>query len=436
MGCDLSNFIIHFKESQIKIRPYTIEIRRSRQSDKKFDHVQAKMPREAGQKIIDDHIEREPIEIIADSDGNKIYRGFYKAEGAELGRNDAILEVSDPRRILTTGAIDKEWNKITLEKVVNYIYDRKQDPHDVITGIRFDEDDIDTEKTQHLFEDDDYNTEGNEQNGEPMYGLLDSMKEVLPHHDGDGNFDFREESPYSALLEVTNLWETKFWVEQNGTLVIGHPDISATVYPAGRGRQNWHISEWSLPANPTPLKAVVLKGKMDQKGGKDNDLEELWNIVTDKKKFETRAAAGFLDDDSLEQVVVLDGKKQTTDPKVLKRMARAAFFEHHTMNNKGSITINPMVDNEVPISDYAGMDIGDKLFVNNYKTECDNHLKEGLYGVSQITHEIDGKNGWRIKLSVNKAITKSESIKERFWYFDPTDSDMADNNPADDQSSV
>lgn len=425
MTCSLSNIIVHFTESGIKIRPFSLDVRRSRQNDDQFDHVQATITNKAGQHIIDNHVDREPVKIVADDDGNNLYRGWYTTDGVRLGESKSILEIADPREILRTGTIDQEWNKISLESVVNYIFERRQDPHNVLTGVDFPTPKVDTVKAQHLYKDDNFNVEQDPETGQPLWGVADFIKDVNPLQNGDGNFDFREESPYSALIEVTDIWETQLWVDQDGTLKIGHPDLSATVYPGGRGPNNWHISEWNIPENPTPLKAVVLKGKMDQKGGKDNIAEEAWNVITNKKKFQTRAAAGFLDDDDLSEVMVVSGKKETTDPKVLKRMARGAFLEHHTEKNRGNIIINAMVENEIPISQYAGVDIGDRIFVNNFSADC-NKLKEGLYDIHSIQHDINGEDGWSITLEVNKAITDGQKFKDRFWYFDPTDPEMTE----------
>lgn len=430
MSCDLSNIIVHFIESGIKVRPLSLDIRKSRRTDNDFDHVQATLKKISGQHVRDNNIHKEPVEIIGDKEGNNIYRGYYKTDGVTVAENEAILKINDPRKILQEGTIDKEWGRISLKNVVDYIFKRRNDPHNVLHSFKLAESSLDTTKLQHT--DDLASGAGNERTPETTSKLSDAFvdfrADISPFGDGDGNFDFREESPYSALAEVANIWETQFWVDQDGTLVIGHPDVTATVYGAGQGPDNWHISEWNLPKNPTPLKGVVVKGKMDQKGGKDNALEELWNVVTNKKKFQTRAAAGFLDDESLEETIVLDGKKNTTDPKVLKRMARSAFMEHHTKQNRGSVTINTMVENKIPQSQYAGVDIGDKLLVNNFQADC-NKLQSGVYDIHEIQHDITGSDGWTITLDVSQAITNSDAVKSRFWYFDPTDSDMNQDSP-------
>jgi len=427
MSCDLSNIHIHFIESGIKVRPFSLDVRRSRQTDNQFDHVQAKLTRTAGDHIIDNHVDKEPVEIIADADGSRLYRGWYTSDGVKLGENTSILEISDPRKILKVGTIDKEWGRITLEKYKNSVFERRVDPHNVLTGKEFTTERVDDTKLQ--FQTDGASQEDIENEPEFMDGVFNFAAEITPMVNGDGNFDFREDSPYSALMEIADIWETQMWVDQNGKLMIGHPDLSATIYPAGQGANNWHISEWNLPENPAPLKAVYVKGKMDQKGGKDTNLEEAWNVLTDKKKFQTRAAAGFLDDDSLEEVVVVSGKKETTDPEVLKKMARGAFYNKHTENNRGSIIINCMVDNEIPVSQYAGIDIGDQIAVNQFESGCEN-IREGLYTVHSIQHDINGSDGWSITLEVNKAITNGGDVKDRFWYFDPTDPDMTEDGNA------
>jgi len=434
MSCELSNTRVHFTVSGIKVIPFSLDIRRARHEDNQFDHVQAKLTKAAGEHIIDNHVDREPVEILIGENEDKLYRGWYTTDGVTLGQEQSTLEIADPRKILRTGAIDKEWGSITLGNVVNYIFERRQDPHNVFTSIEITSPGVDTSMLQHgdleIFGiGGGFDVAADTGN----HGIENFIRETVPMLEGDGNFDFREDSPYSALAEVADIWETEFWVDQDGTLIIGHPDLTANVFGCGRGPNNWHISEWNLPENPTPLKAVIVKGKMDQKGGKDRNLEEAWNIITNKKKFQTRAAAGFLDDNSLSETIVLNGKKETTDPEVLKRMARGAFLTQHTRNNRGSIVVNALVENEIDPGQYAGVDIGDKIVVNNIDAECD-ILQEGVYDIHSIQHDINGEDGWKITLEVNKAITNAENFKDRFWYFDPTDPLMTQDQQLFDQN--
>jgi hypothetical protein len=409
MSCDLSNVAIHFLESGIKVRPFSIDIRRSRQNDNKFDHVQATITREAGEHIIDKHTFKEPIEIKIDEE-NVIYRGWYKTDSTSLGRNEAVLEIKDPRKILRSGTVDQEWHEITLKNVVEYIFERRQDPHNVLRVPSILSSQAHELKAQHnVF-----------LNGSDM--VEDFLLETIPFANGDGNFDFREESPYSALMEVMSIWETSFWVNKNGILVVGPPDLLGDTYGAGRGYGNWHISEWNLPDNTTPLKAVVVKGQMDQKQLQEGDKD--WGIITDRQKYETRAAAGFLDDNELEETIILNGKKETTDPKALKNMARSAFKKQHTKNNRGSMVIDVTASSGIPTSEFVDLRVGDRVLVNNANVRCD-VLNEGVYAIHSVQHDITGSDGWTITLEVTKTITNGSELKERFWYFDPTDPDMA-----------
>lgn len=405
-----------------KIRPYSYDIRLAAQGDKQFDHVQAIVTEEAGRYIMENNYSREPVEIRNQEDGSVLYRGFYSKDNIQLGESKATLEINDPREILGLGSIDKEWNSITLKKLTKYIFKNRVDKYNVLTGLRFATPKVNDEKVQ--YEDPYIEVPGARESLDAIQATEDFVRDLNPWGGGDGNFDFREETPYSALMETVNIWETQFWVDSDGTLVIGHPDIETTIYPAGDGEGNWKITEWDLPANPTPLKAVVVKGKMEQKGGHDDSLsEDVWNVVSDKKKYQTRAAAGFLDDNDLEKVIMVQGKKETSNPKALRRMARGAFLKIHSQQNSGSITIDADSDNGVPLSDYAQISIGDHIQVNNFKTDC-NKLKSGLYSVQSIQHDITGTDGWSITIDVNMAIQDKSAFKDKFWYFDTGDSSM------------
>jgi hypothetical protein len=423
MACDLSATTVRFTKSQINITPYSLDVRQSRQEENTFDHIQATISKKAGDAVLDNHIENEPVEILMGESSSKLYRGWFTFDALSHGESQSVLEIKDPRKILMRGYIDKEWGQITLRKLVNYIFLQRDDPQNVITDVEFASPDVDLSKLQIEDPTDWYGIDVQrtpEGATEWSSGLVNFMEETNPAGSGDGNFDFREETPHSALLEACNIWETSFWIRPDGTLVIGGPELETTVYSGGRGPKNWHISNWNLPEIATPLKAVVVKGKMDQKGGKDGNAEEFWNVITDKKKFQTRAAGGFLNDDNLEETIILNDKRPTTDPKVLRSMALRAFYEHYTQNNRGSITINANVDNEIPPSQYAGLTVGDKIIPNNIGSDCDK-INPGLFDIHSIQHDINGKEGWKITLDVSRSIVDADRLETAFWYYDPTE---------------
>lgn len=433
MTCNLSHIKVNFVKSGLSFRPYTLDIRRSKQSGNTFDHAQAELKREAGVKIQDKAQSNEPIKIIGTEGGDVLYRGWYRDDAATLGTTKSTLKIVDPRKILKTGTVDKEWGRITLQKVVEYIVNRRQDPHNVITGVEIAEGKVDISKLQHPTADfpllPSFSRDRTYAFPKANNALTDLYKETVPWNDGDGNFDFREESPHSALMQVCDTWETEFWVDQDGTLYIGNPARTIDIHGAGRGSKNWYISNWELPNNPEPLKAVVVKGKMDQKGGVDNNLEELWNVISNKKKFQTRAAAGFLNNDNLSETLVLKGKRETADPEVLKNIARRKFLKQHTNGNSGSVRINAMYDNNISQSQYCNVDVGDAIMVNNIDTSEDcQDIEEGLYGIYGLKHDISGDSGWEIRLDVNQIITDAKNMQTKFWYFDPTKSDMTEDN--------
>lgn len=432
MTCDLSTIKIEFLVSGLTLRPYSLDIRRSRSNENNFDYVKAELRKEAGEEINNEAVRKEPVEIVAGENRSRIYRGWYKQNSVTLGESKSTLKISDPRKILRSGTVDKEWDSITLKNVVEYIVGRVQDEHNVLTGWGMTSPKANTSKAQHntaaFLPRSDSNKESDFSNA-----LADFAKELVPFQEGDGNFDFREESPYSALKEVCDIWETSFWVDQDGTLYIGKPTMSADIYTAGRGSDNWYISEWDLPNNSTPLKAAIVKGKKSEKEP-DEDVpfggDGIWGVVANQKKFQTRAAAGYLNSNELEETLVIDGKKETANSETLQRIARRKFFEEHSKGNRGSVSINAMVENNISQSQYAGVDIGDKIAVNNLDADC-NKLKEGLYDITGLKHNIDGTNGWQIRLDVVESITDADKIASKFWHFDPTDPEMSQDNEAD-----
>jgi len=419
MACSLSNIQIWFVKSDIRIRPFSIDIRRSRHDSNTFDHVSCEITTEAGELITDTAISREPV--VIEKDNVSVYRGYYKHDSVGHGISKDTLQIQDPRRIMKAGIIDKEWGEITLNKVTQYIYERIQDPEGVIKRIELASPEVNTEKAQHTSF---FGIDRRDASSRTSVSnvLVDAINKSLPLLEGDGNFDFRQESPYSALREVVNLWETDFWIDTDGVLKIGPQEAEVDVYSAGRGSGNMFISEWDLPPNPTPLKAVVVKGKADYP-----EEENTWIDIFDREKFETRAAAGFLNNSDLSEIMVVESKKETSDPESLKRMASGRFVKEYRKNNRGSVTINALAGAEdVSGSDYASMDIGDKLVVNNKGSDCDK-MASGIYDIHEVNHSISGGSGWSISFQVTAEIIDG-GFTSKFWYFDPTDPKMAEDN--------
>lgn len=437
MACDLSNTVIHFKESGTKIRPLSVDVRHSRRQDNQFDHVQAKVTKAAGEHIINNATHKEPVTIDIEGD-HTLYRGYYATDEVSYGDSTAILNIMDPRRLLKNGFIDKEWNKITLENLVNYIYDQFQDPYGVISGPQFNEPDSDELKLQfeHINENNSWrpsvsnplNTETTERNkkaGETELGIRNWLRETTPMVNGDGQFDFREETPYSALEETVDIWETDWWIKSDGTLVIGMPDLDPNAYPASRYKGDWFITQYNFPQNPTPIKGVYVKGKMDHKGGHDDNVgNDIWQWVTDKKKFETRAYAGFNNDDLTETIVL--NKKNSSDPETLKEVAKRGLIRKFTEMNRGSVIIDPLSSVDVDLEGFCKLKQGDRLVIPG-GWGCD-EPDSGMYTVHNIQHKINGDDGWSITLQVTQDIT--EKLQTEFWYFDPTDADMSENGGA------
>jgi len=389
---------------------------------------------------------KEPVTIEL-SHGKVLYRGFVENDAVGLGKGTAMVEISDPGKILRTGSIDKEWGKITLLNVVRYIKNQINDPKNVIKGVRFTTPNPDEMRLQFPEIAEVESSSGEQVRNPPedhsksQLGIANWLRETIPMTDGDGDFDFRQETPYSALNEVCEIWETDWTVDNEGNLVIGLRDLEADVYAGSQFAGDMYITEYNLPQNPTPLKGVYVKGKMEQKGGHDDNIaEDIWNFITDKQKFETRAYSGFTNTDSTETVVL--NRKNTSNPKTLKEIAKRGFLKRFKRANSGTIVIdalasmdldaeNPDPDSSVPLQYFCEMGIGDRIMVMD-GWGC-GKPDPGVYSIESVHHKIDGQSGWSVTIKVAQDVT--DNLETNFWYFDPTDPDMTqddevfNNNP-------
>lgn len=419
MGCNLDNVTIDFKSSGVRIRPLSVDIDRSRQERDQFDAVFAEVTAAAGDHIQTNYTKKEPVTISVGS--TTLYYGYAQHDCVNHGRTRSTLTISDPRRLLREGIVDKEWNQVNLTNVTRYIYEQIPDPEGVLTGIELSDPELDVTKLQ----------------TETMFGLdrtvqgateltsdiIEWAADLNPLREGDGNFDFREETPYSAMMEVCDIWEVEMFMRHDGTLVVGIPQMESTVHPAGLGDEIWRVVEYNIPENPTPLKGVYVKGGTAVAPAESGDSNvTTYDVTQDLNKLQTRAYAGFTNVSSDETLV--GSARDTSDPTSLKDIARRKLINTVSQNNSGNIVIDVLAS-DVPDSWFEDFKPGGHIALLVAGHDCID-AKDGLYDVHSVQHRLDGSEGWSVTLKVSAAITDAGSIETKFWYFDPTDPSMTE----------
>lgn len=420
MSCDLSDVTINFLRSGVKIQPLSVDIQRSRQYRNQFDSVSAEVTADAGDHIESRYTPKEPVTISLHD--TVLYYGYARHDCVNHGRTRSNLTISDPRRLLRDGVVDKEWGSVSLKTVAEYILDQTVDPQEVISGIELSDPNLDTEKLQH----------GNLGGGPDLladlelHGVENGLREALPLIEGDGNFDFREETPYSALQEVCEIWKVEMYMRPSGELVLGLPNMDATVYPAGLDSDTLRIVEYNIPENPTPLKGVYVKGGTTTVPSDNDSTSVTYSIVENFEKLQTRSYAGFTDIDSSETLVV--NARDITKPTTLKETARRTLINTVSRNNAGNIVIDVLAS-DVPEEWFEGLIPGDLVAILLEKWNCVD-ARDGVYDIQSVQHDISGEKGWSVTLEVSAAITGFGDIETNFWYFDPTNPNMTEDGGA------
>lgn len=410
MPCDLAGVELEFLSSGMKIQPIagTVEQETDRESLATF-----KLHVKAAKHVLDNLVNREPVLVKAS--GNIVFRGWVSHGNVTVGQTTGTVSLKDPLKILDAGAIEQEFHKTSLKNVAEYIWEQVHDPEGVLSGPEFNTDST-TVKTQHK------NQPVAESLGGPLFAVEDWLREKFPLTNGDGNMDFRGETPREAFAEVCQIWETKMFVKPDtGEFVLGFPEMDTNLYSAGAKNGVWKLTDINLPSRDDPFGAVYVKGQ--QPNVWNGPIENAPKRFVDDMNNVTPWAVASMD--GYDGTPTALKYTKTGDKDLLEDIAKRHLMKQFRKFNSGTCTVD-MLASPDGINDLGPLKVGDTIGIAENK-DCG--VPGGHFRIHGITHEIGGNAGWQTKFDV--VGIPRQNITTKSWDYAPLDNSKNDRDPTD-----
>lgn len=419
-SCVLEDLVIRFQESGFAFNPISVTLQQNKQRD---DYFSATLTRIAGRELSFDYKPREPVTF--EYGGVQVWRGWIKHGDLSLMQNKAQVRLRDSREILESGAVDFEKIKAQLLPTVEEIVAEAHDPYNVITGTEA-TDNADGSQTRYQHGEGNYNETAAT---EYSRAVNDTLKEIIPVSDGDGDFDFRDDNARSALSETCAAFNVGFFVTPDGTLKIGFPDAAPNQYMTGvtyGERIPWKLTKYNVPDEQQPIGRVIVTGKernsfeiakdeflpSDQTG---SDLDDAaLAFVSDMDAVTTMAEAKFAGYTGPTHHIE---NSSIHNSEALKQIARNYLMNTYMEQRSGRITVSAIADGRP--AEVGPLKIGDYVLV---QAAPDCGVPGGNFRINSIKHTIDSSGTWDITMDVIHPFP-SEIVTDS-WEYSPNKPDQ------------
>ncbi len=421
-ACDLANGVeLEFTNRRLRLRPYEISTREERH---KFSYARAKISSEAAQLIIDYQAYNEPVTVKI---GGAHYHRYYVPEDGliyEDEQEQAWVELLDPLRVLEDEVITSAYDSISLQDIVEDIFSRRNDPNGLITDYEIVNKDIADQYSRSLrgrlqqgslrgnfdevtIERDGFNPLRRIQESLTRFGAWFDKSEIE-----EGGFFFDEDTLYDALLAVENEFGVMAWVDYEGTLCIGVPElrtdnaieiygdpdldpVSISAYNVGTSRNSLR----KLEAISTPfsyLNGLVHPHTQDQ------------NALRFVAEVETPGAEG--------RVGSLDEPVRVSSQEELETVVYRKFVDAYMSHNGGTMEFNGLASTDQ--DSLAQFNVGDLIGVTpSINRLCDRPIEGGAFIANRVHHKVNPRVGWQITVAVNRLVPDADVTS---YIFDPT----------------
>lgn len=404
-GCTFEDLHFVLLNSGVRIIPLELDIREDQNKD---DYARITMTNTAAQVVQRNYRPKEPVAI--EHDGEAIKRMMIPKGGVSVGETSGTVELYDPLILLEEGSIEGEYNKATMRELVNLVYGQVVDPQGVITGVRF-------------------NTDASEVRYQHPPGkfipttfgidVADTIYELTPFVDGDGWFDFRDDTPRKALAEICQAFGTGMFINTEGTLVIGFPDAEPNAYVTGVDRDfHWNLLDYNIPDYEQPVGKVVVRGATEA-----TDTETALAITA------PAASLALSYNDTLEKVTPYASAQfaggggrvktieygQSSSLGTLEAVAKNALVRSWRNARSGTIRVSTVANGSM--ANISEVKIGDVIQVHG---DQDCGIPTSTLRIVGIHHDMSTRGTWNIEFSVTALLPSK--IQTDTWEYTPLDS--------------
>lgn len=391
--CVLSNGVkIEFENQGIIIRPYEISTRSERH---KFVYARAKISREAADLIQEKDAFYNPVFIKMGDVAHDRY--YVPDDGIIYGDQQAWVEFVDPLKILENETIEGSYHSVQLGDIVSDILEARNDPNGLITGVEIVDSDAASQYSETM-------------RGElGRYGVPDllargwaALSKIGAYFQRveieEGGFLFEDDtSLYDALSQVEDEYGVISWVDLDGVLSIGFPELKSTnaigiygdpsiddVNISGYNVSRLENSLSSLEGRSTPFS--YLNGKVHPH-----------TTAQDATYFIAKAEIPQLENNNRS----LNNPVRVNNQEELESVVQRKFIDMFMNHNSGNIEFNGLASNNQ--DSLARLTVGDLIGVEpEIKRVCNRGIDGGAFVATQVQHKVNARVGWQITVSVSR----------------------------------
>lgn len=443
MTCGLSNARLELPTLGITVAAFNATIE---QDVNRLDHAQIEVSRAAGELIGENLFVVQPA-VLSFND-QQLVRLALEPEDVALSREKAVIRLRDPRVVLNYGVFGGVYERTTLGEIARDVFNARDDPAGVLVDIRFTNTDesavsesldsrysavLEAAETIRRFVDPGYGARQSlnrdfdlgffEWEGALQGGVVKTVARKIEAYAGvdveDGGFEFDAVSPFEAFSMIEREFEVVSWVDGDGVLWIGLPQLVGKPFVVSTYRGGLLLREYDVVENASPVTGVIgygtyniqdiFTGKAEVAGHENVQLrvEATWNTETEGR------------------VVSLEPKR-IQDPVHLANAAERALRFMVYDNTSGELTLNPVSSSD-QFGSVFDLALGDQLVVVGVDAGCGRSIPSGVFGVHGLRHRISTEKGWELSVRVGKLIG-TDAITVRALVVNPETGKWVDAN--------
>lgn len=415
MPCKLSESKVVFSESEIEIRPYEISINSEKT---RFSHGKVKVSREAGELVRDrgEFGETVYIEIA----GHKQDRYYLDKNSVKLQNSEAWITLYDALKVLDSGAVNRHFHDVTLETVVDYVFERRDDPLGVINGVVHPkrEEPVTVQNMRGAFFGQDDDEEG----------ILDSINDAISNFIGDTltvaaelhtgadvpdtSIGFTDETVLSCINKIEKQFLVEFWVDIDGFLHYTEPALIPTnAFVIGAKDEAIRLKEYNVATISGKVNKVRLKSKYRYlTPAPEGSYAPFREVSMGMFAYAEAWIPGMEGESDTPEDPI-----NVHEPVPLEYAARRRLLSHFMAYKSGNIVINSVASSEK--RGIANLNVGDTILTDDeIEDHCNRDVETGLFVVNGVTHRINPRQGWETVVKVSGV--PKEGIEQKSWLMD------------------
>ncbi|QIR31192.1 hypothetical protein M1M18_gp108 [Halorubrum virus Serpecor1] len=443
---DLSNPIV-------EIRPLTMDFQRNMGQ---FDFVRSKFSQGVAEHIEgavldDDGILNRPRPVVIKLGGKPIHRMLYLPDAVMFGVNNVHIELHDVQKYLDRGVVDYQRQNVRLEEAYRYVFNQRDTSDgEMFSGIRFSVPESAFEELNSRYTPglgpitlknqrswDKIRQARRDQTGafEPKQeeDVIRDLEAENVHNIIDGHYalDFKQVSPWEAILEMNEKFGVTTWVAPDGYLWVGSREATGIDHvTAPDDPRVWKLIDYNITPPRDPIMKVVVRGKQVH-DPKDSFADNVGEFVNQSRNILDFRMEGVAERPDLNYGRVITPEDLDAAADGLKEIAKRRLINEQKKQWSGNIELLPSHSGD-SWTDIRDVQIGDGIVTippENGGGECRNNIQLEKFTITGVHHTLTENGEWTLRLDVVPIADGSlhpDNVKTYNRYFDPTSKEYVD----------